>query len=342
MQERKVGLWLFCCAFMVVCMIVVGGITRLSQSGLSIVEWKPITGTIPPTSRNAWDKEFELYKKFPEYKEKNFNFTLEEFKEIYMVEYYHRLMGRFTGLVFLFPLIYFVIKRDVTKKDTIFLSTVFALLVCQGFMGWYMVKSGLVNDPDVSHYRLASHLMLAFLIYFLIAWKGLCFWQRTVKPVVSSNLKHAILLFSICVLQIFFGALVAGLDAGLLYNSFPLMGGKMIPDEVYNSFVNLRIFSDPVTVQFLHRVFGITLLLYSFYFFYLINKGRMKKIIIPLRIAVLAIFAQFLLGVLTLIYKVPMNLAIIHQFGAIIVFTNLLFIMFILRYANSFNKQKNL
>ena len=342
MHKRKVGIWLFCCAILVVSMIVVGGFTRLSQSGLSIVEWKPITGTLPPISSNAWDKEFELYKKFPEYKEKNFNFTLEEFKEIYMVEYYHRLIGRFTGLVFLLPFIYFFIRGYIKKKDTIFLSIVFALGVCQGFMGWYMVKSGLVNDPDVSHYRLSSHLMLAFLIYFLISWKGLCFWQGSGNPRGSNYFKHAILLFAICVLQIFFGALVAGLDAGLIYNSFPLMGGKIIPYEVYRSFGNLKIFSDPVTVQFLHRVFGIALLFYSLYFFYILNKGGVKKIIIPMRVAILTIFAQFLLGIFTLIYKVPMNLAILHQFGAIIVFTNLLFILFSLRYAPSFKIQKNL
>lgn len=328
--QKKAAIWLFCCALMVVCMIVVGGFTRLSQAGLSIVEWKPITGTLPPITDEAWQKEFDMYKGFPEYKERNFNFTLEEFKGIYMIEYYHRLLGRVTGLVFLLPFLYFMCVGVFSKGDKRYLSLVLLLGCCQGFMGWYMVKSGLIKNPDVSHYRLASHLMLAFLIYAMLIWKGMCFLYGKSKRHSSPHIFHSISLLIICVVQIFFGALVAGLDAGLVYNSFPLMGENFIPHELLYSFSRENILNDPVVVQFLHRMFAILLLIYSVYFMIISKKNRKS-----VYIAVFVISLQFLLGVLTLLYKVPISLGVIHQFGAIIVFTNLLFILYSLRYVTN-------
>ncbi|HJD67320.1 MAG TPA: COX15/CtaA family protein [Rickettsia endosymbiont of Bembidion lapponicum] len=321
-DTERVTKWLFTCCIMVMAMIIVGGITRLTDSGLSIVEWRPVTGILPPFSYDAWQAEFAKYKAFPEYNAVNYGMTLSEFKFIYLLEFVHRLLGRATGLIYVLPLIYFYFKGIIKNRDILSYIIVLLLFCMQGFMGWYMVKSGLVNHPSVSHFRLAFHLIIAVIIYHLLFYKLFKNCCDILLIPSQINLKLP-LIFSVAAIaiiyvQIFLGALVAGLDAGLIYNSFPLMGGNFIPIEIKDNFISFKNWSDPVFVQFIHRLgaYSLSIIIIALIISLLkVKNPKLNKVAFYLAIALLI---QLSTGVITLLYYVPIIAASMHQFFAIV------------------------
>ena len=256
--RRVVRWWLATGAFLVIAMVVVGGITRLTDSGLSMTDWKPLSGVIPPISQEEWQAEFDNYKQYPEYKELRTNFSLEDFKSIYWWEFIHRVLGRVVGLVFIIPYAFFLLKKVFDRKWNIRLLILLALGGFQGFLGWFMVKSGLVDRPDVSHYRLAIHLSNALLVFSYIAWLFMDLSPNRISVSVNSAFKRwSIGLLLILIVQIVFGAFVAGLKAGLVMNSWPLMGDSLVSPLVGTAVSSSGIvafFEDPVAVQFVHRM----------------------------------------------------------------------------------------
>ena len=302
---------------MVFCMVMIGGITRLTDSGLSMVDWKPIMGAIPPLTEQEWLMTFKKYQAFPEYKLINQDMTLEGFKKIFFWEYFHRLFGRLIGLVFFFPYLYFFFKKRLDKKLNRKLLALFTMGGLQGLMGWYMVKSGLVNNPDVSHYRLAAHLMLAFVIIAYAFWIVLGLKYPNRKIIINVPLKKTVVLFSfLLVLQVLYGAFVAGLDAGLTHNTFPKMGRSWIPFDFTTLVTAWAIFENTVVVQFIHRSIAWLLLLMTFIMFYrtrTMNNSTQKK---SIQLLAGFLFLQFILGVMTLLMYVPISIASIHQLGA--------------------------
>lgn len=329
--QKAVGYWLLGCGGMVFGAVVLGGITRLTESGLSMVTWK-LFGEKPPFNQADWEKEFELYKQFPEYKMKNMDITLEEFKRIWWMEYAHRMWGRCIGAAFLFPATYFWIKGYFTSAMKKRVSAFGLLIAAQGLMGWYMVKSGLEdrfptqNDVvRVSQYRLASHLSLAFILYTGFLWSAfdhLIPAQKLVEVTKSARrfrgLAHA--SKGLVFLTAFSGAFVAGLDAGLVYNSFPKMGDKWIPDEILALTPKIsNITENPVTVQFDHRILGITTLSVISGLWLLSRKRTLPPRAYKAANA-LAIMAwtQVLLGISALVYYVPVSLAALHQSGSLV------------------------
>lgn len=290
-------------------MIILGGYTRLSHSGLSIVEWAPVSGAIPPMSEVSWDIEFSKYKQSPEYQKINYGISVDEFKQIFMVEYSHRLLGRIIGLIFLLPLIYFILTKKISSKDIKYYIVILTLIALQGGIGWFMVKSGLINQPNVSQYRLALHLVMACIILILLAWK-----MNDGETIKS---RHGYWTLFLVLVQITSGAFVAGLKAGLIYNSFPLMNGEFLPSGLLIMkpwYINL--FENVTMVQFMHRLFAIinliNLLAYCYKIF---NLDHSKKIAILLAVM---ISLQFILGVITLLLQAPLILALLHQALAII------------------------
>ncbi len=251
-QIRKyISFWLASMYWIISIMIIVGGLTRLTDSGLSITQWQLFSGFLPPLNNNDWDKYFSLYKEIPEFKIQNYDMTLNEFKIIFWWEWAHRFLGRLIGLFFLLPLIYFTFKESFKKLSNLYF--IFILICFQGFIGWYMVSSGLINRVDVSHYRLSIHLIVAFIIISLILWN---YFKLKIKQNFNDKLKFYI-PFSFLLLiffQIIIGAFVSGMDAGQIYNSWPLMGSSYFPDD--NEIINILKFSafnDPSLVQFMHR-----------------------------------------------------------------------------------------
>ena len=306
-NNKSIITWLIICAALVYAMIIIGGYTRLTHSGLSIVQWKPISGIMPPLSQNSWQAEFVSYQQSPEFQKVNLGMNLEEFKQIFWVEYIHRVMGRITGFAFLLPFLYFF--RRFKTAELIYFASVAALMAAQGGIGWYMVKSGLIAQPNVSQYRLAAHLGTACIILILLVWK--------IAPGSATKSKYAYFSLFLLLLQITSGAFVAGLNAGLIYNSFPLMDGKLIPDGLLiMKPYYLNVFENVTTVQFIHRVLGvinvINLLAYCSKIFNLSGKKKIVTLIIGL------VTAQFALGVFTLLLQVPLFLALLHQAVAII------------------------
>lgn len=298
--------WLYCCALMVVLMITIGGLTRLSDAGLSIVEWKPVTGIIPPLSDTDWGREFFKYQNSPEYKTVNSHMSLQEFKHIFWLEFIHRFAARLTGIIICLPLLFFYLSGSLPFRNNKSYMLLPILLLTQGVMGWYMVKSGLVSDPHVSHFRLAAHMMLAVVLYHVTVGK------LTPMSLVSPTSHLRIITLALIYLQIFLGALVAGLDAGLIYNTFPLMGGRLIPAELYNA---PSLLSDPASVQFMHRSMAYIVTLSCFMLAY---KKRSLMVL-------LAILLQVATGIITLLYNVPIPAALLHQLGAVILLSVVLF-----------------
>jgi heme a synthase len=309
MKNKSISLWVLSCMVLIYAIISIGGYTRLSNAGLSIVEWAPISGTIPPLTDSAWDLEFSKYQQSPEYQKINYGMKTEEFKRIFLVEYAHRLLGRVLGIIFLLPFIYFIFTKKFERKDIKYFSIVLGLIALQGAIGWFMVKSGLVDNPHVSQYRLALHLIMACIILIMLAWK--------VIPGEGSKSKYGYFSLALLLLQIISGAFVAGLKAGLVYNSFPLMDGQLIPDGLFMMQPwYLNIFENITMVQFIHRVLGIAnfinLLIYCYRTFHL---DQTKKIAILLASIIVL---QFALGIFTLILQAPLILALLHQALAII------------------------
>ena len=256
---------------MVASLIFVGGLTRLTESGLSITRWEIITGIFPPLNEMEWEKYFALYKKIPQYKEINFGMSLIEFKYIFWWEYAHRLLARLASLVFFLPFLYFLCKRFFSYKEIIIYSIIAGLFFFQGFLGWYMVKSGLILNTDVSHFRLSAHLLTAQIILSLIFFSILNKDFKKFRLNIYSYLVFSFLILVFC--QIIIGAFVSGLDAAKIYQTWPLMNGNFIPEDVsLNEFTNSKSYSSPSHIQFLHRIFAYSLILiFSFLFFFLLK-----------------------------------------------------------------------
>ena len=316
-QNKYLILWLCSGIIMLYIMLLIGGITRLTESGLSMVEWHPISGILPPLSDTQWTQELEKYKKSPEGKLINTNITMASYKIIFFWEYIHRLMGRIIGIIFIIPFFIFVYKGTINKNNYIRYIIILFLGLMQGLMGWYMVKSGLINIPEVSHYRLALHFFLALIIINYIFWTILNLLFPNKIP--NKNKKYFILILILSIilsLQIVYGTFVAGLNAGHFWNTFPLMNNQIIPQEIFLLSQNMlmHITNDLITVQFIHRTIGFLLLLYTF--FLLINKHKYQLNQLQnlaLNIFACILFAQFILGVATLIYRIPLILGLGHQ-----------------------------
>jgi len=319
--------WLFICCSMVFVMVLIGGLTRLTQSGLSMVEWNVFSGIIPPLNINDWVVLFEKYKEFPEYKLININLSLKEFKFIFWMEYFHRIWGRLIFLFFSIPLIFFLVKKYIPKKLEKHFFIIVVLILFQGFIGWYMVKSGLIDNPDVSHYRLAIHLLTAFIIYGYMLFLSLTvndLINKKKRIVQSKNFFFLnILLIFLVLITVFSGAMVAGLNAGLVYNTFPLMGEKFIPDEIFDlKPIYLNFLENPVTVQFDHRFLGITnFILILMIWFYTRKNKFSKEIKIKINFLLFAVFLQMGLGIATLLSYVALPIALLHQLGALFIYS---------------------
>ncbi|WP_340155038.1 COX15/CtaA family protein [uncultured Winogradskyella sp.] len=329
-QENKaVVYWLLTGCILIFIMVVVGGITRLTHSGLSISNYKLISGTIPPMNDVEWNEAFELYKQYPEYQKLNNHFSIEEFKDIYFWEWIHRVIGRFIGLVFFIPFVYFLIKKRLSKS-TIKKATILLIMGgFQGFLGWYMVKSGLVDRPDVSHYRLAAHLTTAFLTFAYTFWVALDLMFPD-KKVIDKKLRNFIRIsLVILVIQIIYGAFVAGLDAGWIHNHWPLMNeGKWIHETVFieQNPTYLNFLEGKSGVQFVHRTLAYIVAILILAIWYKANRLTLtsfqKK---GINVLLIMVGIQFLLGVLTLILAVPVWLGVSHQVGAFILLSAMTF-----------------
>ena len=328
-DNKKVIYWLLTGCVLIFTMVIVGGITRLTHSGLSISNYKLISGTIPPLNELEWHDAFELYKQYPEYQKLNKHFDLQDFKDIYFWEWLHRVLGRFIGLVFLIPFIYFLIRKQLTKptiKKTIILLCLGSF---QGFLGWYMVKSGLVDNPDVSHYRLAAHLTTAFITFAYTFWVALdlIFPDKKVTNITFRNLVRFGLL--ILLLQIIYGAFVAGLDAGFIHNHWPLMNeSQFMHNTVYieQTPIYKNFIEGKSGVQFVHRILAYIVVLTILIIW---RKGRKLKLNKyqknGINLLLIMVGVQFMLGVLTLLLHVPVWLGVAHQVGAFVLLSIMTF-----------------
>jgi len=334
---RAIGLWLLVCAAMVLAMAVIGAITRLTESGLSIMEWAPVTGALPPLSQAEWERLFELYRQIPEYQQQNAGMGLEEFKTIFWWEYIHRLWGRLIGVVFAVPLAWFWWRGRIDRGLGRKLLIALALGGAQGGLGWFMVASGFADRTDVSQYRLTAHLLLALAIYGYLFWLALSvLWprpERSSDPSVPPLRRALTVLLALVVLTIAAGGFVAGLNAGLTYNTFPLMDGRLIPDGyAMMSPWLLNLFENIAAVQFNHRILAATTVTVALVL-WLWSLRRDLAPAAQIGFATLAILAmiQFALGIITLLLVVPVGLAAAHQAGAILVLTANLWTLYHLR-----------
>ena len=328
-DNKRVIYWLLTGCALIFIMVIVGGITRLTHSGLSISNYKLISGTIPPTSEVEWEVAFELYKQYPEYKKLNNHFSLQDFKDIYFWEWLHRVLGRFIGLVFILPFLYFLITKQLTKPTIKKAIILLFMGGFQGFLGWYMVKSGLVDRPDVSHYRLAAHLTTAFLTFAYTFWVALdlIFPNRKERDTKFRNLVRFTLI--ILVLQIIYGAFVAGLDAGWIHNHWPMMSeGKLIHETVFieQNPIYKNFIEGKSGVQFVHRT-----LAYFVVFLILVLWKKSRQLVRTVNQnkgiygLLIMVAVQFVLGVLTLLLQVPVWLGVAHQVGAFILLSTMVF-----------------
>ncbi len=342
-NHKAIAIWLLACCATIFGMIILGGVTRLTGSGLSMVEWAPILGILPPLNQAEWQETFLLYQQFPEYQLKNFNMSLGEFKSIFWFEYGHRLLGRSIGLIFLLPFLFFLFRGKIEKALTPKLIFMFVLGGLQGLMGWYMVKSGLVNDPHVSQYRLTAHLGLAVIVYAYMFWVALGLLYPKING-SSNNTNTAakntdnkigrlsLIITTIIIITILSGGFVAGTRAGFAFNTFPLMDGKLIPNGLFeHSPLWRNFFENIVTVQFDHRVLATLLFLIIPVFWFKTGKLAGRPELQPLartgsHLLLAALALQVTLGISTLLLVVPVALAAVHQAGAIILLTAALFV----------------
>ena len=326
-----ISYWLLLITFFVALTIVVGGLTRLTGSGLSITKWDLIYGILPPLNFNDWEKSFSLYKQIPEFKLLNSSMSLDQFKTIYWWEYIHRLLGRIIGLLYIIPLFYFIIKKNIKTNSFFLFILILFLILFQGFIGWYMVKSGLTENTEVSHYRLSLHLTLAFIIYILLLWNYFKYSNLSTFIHERKLPSYLLYLFILCILvQICIGAFVSGLDAGQIYRSWPLMNHSYFPDDSnLKDLFSMNAFEIPSVVQFIHRnIAYLIILLFSFIaiiiyrnedFFYL----RKTTLLI-----FLFLFLQTFLGILTVLSGAQIILASMHQIGSILLITTSLILVF--------------
>ena len=325
--NNQISIWLIIMFWIISIMIIVGGLTRLTDSGLSITKWQLFSGILPPLNEEEWRRYFNLYKEIPEFKLQNYNMNLQEFKVIFWWEWFHRFLGRLIGIAYLIPLVYFSIKMRISKLLNLYL--IFFLICLQGFVGWYMVSSGLVDKVDVSHFRLSIHLLLAFIILSLIFWNYLKFKNsnkiyNNINPLIPS-------VFLILVLtQIVIGAFVSGMDAGKIYNSWPLMGNTFFPND--NNPVNLlklSVFSDPSLVQFIHRNLAYLICVFYLIIFYKIYKEKIYELYRAINILGLFIILQIILGIFTILLGAQIYIASMHQISSIFLVSSCIYFLYI-------------
>ncbi len=320
-------IWLAFMFCIISIMIVLGGLTRLTDSGLSITEWQLFSGFLPPLSKSDWIDYFNLYKKIPEFKEQNYLMTLEEFKVIFWWEWAHRFLGRLIGMFYLVPLLIFTYREGFKKLSNLYL--IFFLICFQGFIGWYMVSSGLVDRVDVSHFRLSVHLIIAFIIISLILWNYL---SLKIEPNDDDKLLYFIpLIFLILIFcQIIIGAFVSGMDAGKIYNSWPLMGQSYFPDDnKFSNIFKLSAFSDPSLVQFMHRNLAYLILLFYLIILFKIYKKKMRNLYLSINIVGLLLLVQILLGILTLIFGAQIYISSMHQISSIFLVSSSVYFLYL-------------
>jgi len=331
-DHTAIAIWLLACCATIFGMIVLGGVTRLTGSGLSMVEWAPIMGILPPLNEKEWQEAFLLYQQFPEFQLKNFHMSVHDFKSIFWFEYGHRLLGRSIGIIFLLPFLFFLFRGKIEKALTPKLITMFVLGGMQGLMGWYMVKSGLVNDPRVSQYRLTAHLGLAVAIYAYMLWValGLLYPESddSIKNPIHKLRPLSLLITGIIIVTILSGGFVAGTHAGFAFNTFPLMNGQLIPDGLFElSPVWRNFFENIITVQFDHRVLATLLSIVIPVFWFKAGKFELQPLASRGRHLLLAaLVLQIILGISTLLLVVPVALGAAHQAGAILLLTSALFV----------------
>ena len=324
--NNQISFWLLFMFCMVSIMIIVGGLTRLTDSGLSITKWELFSGFLPPLNQNDWMLYFNLYKEIPEFKLQNYNMTLQEFKVIFWWEWAHRILGRLIGIAFIIPLIYFSYKLGLKKLTNLYF--IFLLICFQGFLGWYMVQSGLVNNVDVSHFRLSFHLLFAFIILSLILWNYFLFNQSDRYKINLINFIPEFILFLIFI-QIIIGAFVSGMDAGKIYNSWPLMGNSYFPDDskILQLF-KIGALSDPSLVQFLHRNLAYLIFFTYLMLIYVVIKKKINQLIKPITILGSIILIQIILGILTVLSGAGIVLASLHQLSSIFLMSSALFFLY--------------
>lgn len=328
-----IAFWLIGVALMVLVMVVIGGLTRLTESGLSIVEWRPFTGWIPPLSSADWQALFDEYRQFPEYQKVNFGMTLAEFQNIFWLEYIHRLWGRLIGLAFALPFIFFIATGRVDRRLAWRLAGLFVLGGLQGLLGWVMVKSGLVDRPDVSAYRLTAHLVLALAIYAALLWTGWSLLLADRRPARSAGGALTILPLAVIIPTLVFGGFVAGTNAGFAFNTFPTMDGEWVPADLLRLEPWwLNFFENIAAIQFAHRWLGITTLIVVVFVWWRLAGGVLdRRGLVARHLLLAAAVTQVALGLSTLLLVVPTSLAAMHQAGGVILLTAALWLRFVTR-----------
>ena len=325
--KKYISFWLLAMFSLIAIMIIVGGLTRLTDSGLSITTWELFAGFIPPLSHLDWINYFDLYKKIPEYKLQNYSMTMDEFKIIFWWEWLHRFLGRLVGISFLIPLIYFTFKLKFKLVKNFYV--IFLLICFQGFIGWYMVSSGLVDRVDVSHYRLSIHLLIAFIILTLILWNYL---KINIKQSNTDKIKYNLpLLFLLLIyIQIVIGAFVSGMDAGKIYNSWPLMGNNYFPDDnAIDDLFKLTAFDSPSLVQFIHRNLAYVILLFFLIILFDVYKNKLTNFYLPVNLVGFLLFLQIFLGIITLLYGAQILVSSMHQISSIFLVSSCVYLLYI-------------
>ena len=325
--KNNISFWLASMFWIISIMIIVGGLTRLTDSGLSITEWQLFSGFLPPINETQWIKYFDLYKKIPEFQLQNYSMTLNEFKVIFWWEWIHRFLGRLIGLSFLIPLIYFSLKVGFKNLKNLYL--IFILICFQGFMGWYMVSSGLIDRVDVSHFRLSVHLLIAFFILSLIFWNYLKLKDLSLPKHGINKFIPLIFLFFIFG-QISIGAFVSGMDAGKIYNSWPLMGSSFFPDDsnIVDLF-SLKSFSDPSLVQFMHRNLAYIILVFYLLILIQVFLKKLTNFYFIIKVIGILLLVQIILGILTLLFGAQIFLASMHQISSIFLVSSIIYFLYL-------------
>lgn len=338
-DNQKVTRWLFTVCGLIMFMVVLGGFVRLTRSGLSIVEWNPVSGVIPPIGQQAWETEFAKYQQTPEFQKINYNMTLAEYKEIFYVEYIHRLLARFAGLFVLIPLVIFLWRKTIPwKKSGIYIAIV-VLFGFQGFLGWYMVSSGLEDVPHVNHVRLTIHLLMALFLLALTLWKALAhhfhFPAKRAHYKKSLAFKLSLWMIGFLVVQISYGGFVAGLKAGWVSNTWPLMYGRLVPKDMFSQLTPkwLNLLEAPVTVHFIHRWFAFAVLIMAGVVYWQLRNRPIaplmqKAVTLLVGLTVL----QIALGISVVWFSVPLVLALSHQAVALLLFVTTVFISYLTVY----------
>ena len=326
-----VAVWLLIICVMIYVIIAIGGYTRLTNSGLSIVTWQPVSGIIPPLTEDQWQAEFDIYKQFPEFQIVNPDLTLVGFKQIFWIEYVHRLAGRLVALVFLLPFLYFLFRGYLTRRIIVRLAAVFVLGGVQGLLGWYMVKSGLINNPSVSQYRLTAHLSLAVILYSYVLWLSVSlfgFHALEKHPSLPSIRRLAVVCIGLVALMQLSGGFMAGTHAGFVINTYPDMNGKWVPDLLFSlSPLWRNLFENVITIQFFHRWMAVATVLAIAVLWLQRFRIKSKSVRLGIDIAFLAALMQFSLGVSTLLSQVEISIAIAHQSGFVLLLSVLIILI---------------